>query len=290
MNSRHKLLLAGATLVLMLVTIGDLVLTNRRLASALRETQRSLESKRALVTQPTAQSRPMRDSNGDTLTNATNQSQPSRNRVTHPESSPLRNDPPERAARFNQAILGIERTYGKFFERTESWSPERREALKRQLALNQLALMDAISLQHSPINEEQSTAQAQSLQQALAENEQNLRAFLGSEYDEFDGFEKSRTYATTVADITNAMRAKGAQVSDQTEQKILNGYAAAMAAAANEAKAVDPQRLTESQRTELRQRQHRAVQLQLIQHLTGVMEAQQLDSFLEAYLEQQEGG
>jgi hypothetical protein len=199
-------------------------------------------------------------------------------------------DPDRQAAQFSQTVVDVERKYGRFFQHLGDWPPERREALKHQLALNQLAIMQAIVPKRLPMTEEQLTAQGEALRKVQVDNEQHLRGILGeADYHQFEGFEKTRAYVTTVDDIANAMRAKGVRVSDEMEQSILSGYAAAMAATAAKAKDVNPRQLTEAQRAELRERQHRELQLQLLKQLSGVLEERDLNSLLESYIEQQEG-
>lgn len=193
-----------------------------------------------------------------------------------------------RAHRFDEAYLGVEARYGRFFQKLAGWSPERLEALKRQLANNELELLRAAMLGASDTDPK---AAGDALRSAEARNRQQLQESLGeADYATFDASAKMEPYRESVGSIVNAMRAKNAQISGDAEESILGAYATAMQEAVRQGGPVDPRQLSEGPFADLKRRQADAFRIILMKKLSGVLDERQLRVFMEAEIEQGGGG
>jgi hypothetical protein len=193
-----------------------------------------------------------------------------------------------RADRFNEAYLRVEARYGRFFQTLVGWSPERLEALKRQLANNDLALMRASMLE---TYDSQGKATGDAVHQAEIGNEQQLKESLGdADYAAFDDLRKMDTYRESVSAIANSMRSKNVQVSNDMEESILRAYASAIQEAAQQASPVDIRQLNHDQLTALKEQQTNAFRILLFNRLSGVLNEKQISAFMEAEMEQEGGG
>lgn len=203
----------------------------------------------------------------------------------------LRDDPTWRAQRFNIAIIQVEARYGRFFGSLVGWSPERIEALKRQMASGDVALEQAALPQTLPITDEEQNAISAAMDATTAENARQLKDSLGdADYARFDASDKAQPYRDSVDSIANAMRSKNIQVSADLEESILGAYSNAVLEAAAKAEPVDMQSLSEAERSALRQKQQSAFRTVLLGKMSTVLDEQQLSVFLESELEQSGGG
>jgi hypothetical protein len=199
----------------------------------------------------------------------------------------LWDDPDWRADRFNEAYLRVEARYGRFFQTLVGWSPERLEALKRQLANNDLALMRAGMLE---TYDSDGKATGDAVHQTEIGNEQQLKESLGdADYAAFDGLRKMDTYRESVSAIANSMRSKNVQVSNDMEESILRAYASAIQEAAQQASPIDIRQLNHDQLAALKGQQTNAFRILLLNRLSGVLNEKQISVFMEAEIEQ-EGG
>ena len=198
-------------------------------------------------------------------------------------------DPAWRAARFNDAMLQAESRYGRFFLRL-NWPADRLEALKRQFATNDVALLQAaLSGAAGPRTDAEATAKREELDRLMAENQKALRNALGdSDYEKFDLVQRAEQYRESVGQIANTMRSRGIEVNSDLEEAILNGYAEAVrSVAAQPAPGTSAAALTDAQKADVRRQQAQAMQMELMRKLSGVLNEKQIDGFLQSYLEQQ---
>jgi hypothetical protein len=267
----------------LLVVLGWAWLANRQLTEELREAQAALRVERV-----------QRKARATALEPSTRAPARGVGEALESSATPLKlwSTPEERAAQFDQTVLETERRYGRFFiEHAHDWPPEKAEALKRQLALHQMAVMRALMPKRFPVTSADREAHEQEVLRLRTENEQELRRLLGeNDYADLDAFEKASVHRETVSGLTNAMRARGVAVSAESEQVILSAYAMAIEQAAAAVQGVDPSRLTDAERAAFRSAQRDAVQRQLLRELSGSLEAQQLNALLESHLEQEGGG
>ncbi len=283
---RTKILVQTGLLVAALGIAAWLAIENRRIGLELERTRKRAESGAGPLK---ASRRPAR--RGAELENAVaaapNQA-PGTSATPGPSMARLWDDPNWRADRFNEAYLQVEARFGRFFQKLAGWPPERLEALKRQLADNDLALMRAAM---TGAENPDPTAVGEALRAAEARNQQQLKEILGEAgYAEFDASQKTEPYRESVGSIVNTMRSQNAHVSDEAEESILGAYAAAIQEAACQAAPVDPRQLSEDQLSALRRQQKDAFRLILMNKLSGVLEGEQLRAFMEAEIEQEGGG
>lgn len=199
----------------------------------------------------------------------------------------LWDDPVWRARQFDEAYLRVEARYGRFFQKLAGWSPDRLEALKRQLANNDLALMRAAML----ADDSDGKFAGDAVRNAEAGNQQQLRELLGETgYAWFDASQKAEPYRESVGSIVDAMRAKSSPLSEDKQESVLGAYAAAMQEAAAQAAPVDPRQLTQDQLAALKRQQTEAFRARLMDKLSGVLDEAQLQVFMETEIEQEGGG
>jgi hypothetical protein len=184
--------------------------------------------------------------------------------------------------------LRVEARYGRFFQKLVGWPPDRLEALKRQLANNDLALM-RVAMMGADDPDGRSVGNA--IRDAEVNNQQQLRKILGdADYASFDASQKIEPYRASISSIINAMRAKGAQVNEDTGETILSAYATAMQEAVHQADPVDPKQLSQDQFAALRKKQADSFRVILMNKLSGVLDEAQLRVFMETEIEQDGGG
>ncbi len=199
------------------------------------------------------------------------------------------NDPAWRAARFNEAILRIEAKYGRLFSRLNDWSPERRAALKRLMAENELDLMQSMQSSDAPFTPAGMQTRMDALAKASNENTRRVREMMGeTDYAKLDSFEQERSSSESISSITNAMRSNGTDVSGALEESILTSYATALQEAAQQGSATDTRSLTSEQLADLKRQQLHAFHLILLKRMSGVLDEKQLNAFMASLIEQQE--
>lgn len=198
-------------------------------------------------------------------------------------------DPAWRAQRFNEAILRVERKYGRLFQRLGPLPPEKLEALKRQLAEGELTMAEAALPDKLPVDETEGAARRQAMQQAAAENDRQLQALLDDAgYANYEAFEKSQAYREAVSPLANAMRSGGVAVDEALEERMLDAYATAFRNASARAASADPTGLDEAGRAALKKSQMEALHLELMRQLSGVLNETQLNAFMQAQLESEQ--
>jgi len=198
-------------------------------------------------------------------------------------------DPAWRAQRFNEAILRVERKYGRLFQRLGPLPPEKLEALKRQLAEGELTMAEAALPDKLPVDETEGAVRRQAMQQAAAENDRRLQALLDdADYANYEAFERSQAYREAVSPLANAMRSSGVAVDEALEERMLDAYATAFRNASARAASADPTGLDEAGRAALKKSQMEALHLELMRQLSGVLNETQLDAFMQAQLESEQ--
>jgi hypothetical protein len=198
-------------------------------------------------------------------------------------------DPAWRAQRFNEAILRVERKYGRLFQRLGPLPPEKLEALKRQLAEGELTMAEAALPDKLPVDETEGVARRQAMQQAAAENDRQLQALLDDAgYANYEAFEKSQAYREAVSPLANAMRSSGVAVDEALEERMLDAYATAFRNASARAASADPTGLDEAGRAALKKSQMEALHLELMRQFSGVLNETQLNAFMQAQLESEQ--
>jgi hypothetical protein len=196
-------------------------------------------------------------------------------------------DPAWEAEHFSDAILRVEGRYGKFFSTLQGWPPEKLERLKRQLAMQELALVRAAGPGASVSPDEASEA----LQRTVQEQQTKLREILGdADLAKFDQFANAESFRPAVAGIANAMRSKGMKISGEMEDSLVVAYSDAKREAIKQVGPVSAVNLTDQQRDELREQQRQAFQIGLMKRLSAILDPQQLNTFMESQLEQQGAG
>jgi len=205
-----------------------------------------------------------------------------RSRTT--ELRKLWDDPQWRAARFNEAYLQNEGRYGKFFQSLVGWSPERLEALKRQMANNDLVLMKAAMLEDY---DSEGRSRGDGIRAAQTESQSDLKNCLGeAAFDSFNQFQTMENCRGTVSSIANAIRSRNVDFSSDMEESALSVYASAMQESGNRASQVDTRQLNQQQLAALKDQQIGAFRTLLTSKLNGVLTEQQLNAFMEAEIEQ----
>jgi hypothetical protein len=196
-----------------------------------------------------------------------------------------------RTARFNEMILGVEAKYGRFFQKLKGWPPEKLEALKRQLAANEVAMLETIITNGNPVGDAATKALQQTIQDIAAKNQQLLRENVGdADFAKLDAVEKMEPYRESVGSITNAMRSKGVDVTGELDNSILAAYATAVQDAAREATPINMSSLSEEERAALKKQQAEAFRIRLLKQMSGVLDEKQLQIFMETEIEQGGGG
>ncbi|MFA5262878.1 MAG: hypothetical protein WC378_03565 [Opitutaceae bacterium] len=195
-----------------------------------------------------------------------------------------------RAARVSETILRVEAKYGRFLLKLIDWPPEKLEALKRDLALNEVAILEAILTIGKPASEAGLNALQQTVRDLAAKNQELLKESLGEvDYSKLDAAEKMEPYRKAIDPIANAMRSKGVDVTEELGNSILAAYVAATQDAAREATPVDPKTLSPEEFAALKKQQTEAFRVRLLNKMSGVLDAKQLQIFMETVIEQSGG-
>jgi hypothetical protein len=188
-----------------------------------------------------------------------------------------------RAARYSEAYLHIEATFGKFFQALR-WPPERIESLKRQMADNQLAVI------HAALFEDYDSTGKEvgsSIRDAQIDGAQQMQAVLGPDnYEAYSHFQTMETCKDPVSAIANAMRSQGLEISDELESSLLGTYASATQEAAKQASSDDIIGLDDKQIAALRDQQTNAFRVLLMAKASKLLDQHQLDAFMSVEIEQ----
>jgi hypothetical protein len=197
-------------------------------------------------------------------------------------------NPDWRAARFDEAYLQVEARYGRFFQHLQGWSPERVEALKRQLADQSVAMLRVATTTFPADGATASLGEA--INQVRANNEVQLKATLtDEEYRDYEETERMETNRETVSNIMNTLRARGVVLDPVQEEAVLRTYANTLHEFATGASASPLPQVPRDQAADAHSQQIEAFNGGLMRQMSTVLTETQLKSFMEAYLEQQGG-
>ena len=194
-----------------------------------------------------------------------------------------------RAARFDEAYFRVEAEHGRFFQKLVGWSPERIEALKRQLAYNSLTIMQAATQSDGT----DGNTVGEAIQSADEKNKQQLRETLGEKhYTAFEESKRIETYRQSIGIIVNAMRSNSIQISADKEESILTAYAEAIKTAAQNLSPGDNDisKLGPDELAALKKKQMAAFNHVLFEKMSAVFDENQMNTFMQAALEHQNGG
>ena len=198
-------------------------------------------------------------------------------------------DPVWRGNRFNAAIIRIESQYGRFFLGIKA-TPEKKEAIKEQMAQNQMLLMELAEPKAGPVTDAERKAVGDAVLETLKSNKASLKASLGEEdYSALQRFNSTEAYRSSVDSITNAMRSKGIDVGGDLEETVLNEYTAATNDRSGEPSMPDPvgsSTLSQEQQPGLKSQQMQSFRIRLQKRMSAVLNDQQLSAFMESEMEQ----
>ncbi|HEY8993490.1 MAG TPA: hypothetical protein VIM71_02295 [Lacunisphaera sp.] len=183
-------------------------------------------------------------------------------------------DPRQREANLLRAKLNIEQTHGRIFQRLRNLPPEILDRLKLVLAENQLAMERGALPDRFPVDDSAAEAANENLSRIAKEGDEQVRALLGDEgYAQYSLSRQAEPYRESIEQVTNIMRARGAEVTEDMQERILDSYTRALVAAAkisaNDMTPAAFRALSESARQELRLKQ----QLRFDEILASTMSA-----------------
>lgn len=182
--------------------------------------------------------------------------------------------------------MRVEVKFGRALQKLKGWSPERIEALKRQLANDELALMRSSMPDIPASNDQERKAVADSIQETAAHNLEQLRESMGDpDFTVFETAQKIEPYRDYMASVVNAMRANSIEVNGDMEESMLSAYASAVEQAAKQAGSVDFSNLDESQQAQLKSLQNQAFQSILVKQLSAILSEDQVRAFMIASAE-----
>ncbi len=191
-------------------------------------------------------------------------------------------DPNWRSARYNESYLRIEARYGRFLLRSK-WTPERKEQFKALLANNDVAVFQA-ALEES--YDSDGKAIGSLIADTRTECEARLKAAMDSE--EMQAFKQCQVednYQSPVADLTNAMRAQGIEISNDLEQTLLSAYASAAIEASMQNGAANVVGLGDQELAVLKAAQAATFHTILLTHISPILNEEQANAFIAAEVE-----
>ena len=204
------------------------------------------------------------------------------------------NDPMQQAARLLAARAHVEQTKGRLFQRLKKNPPEKLDRLKTLLAETELATNVAAL----PSRVDPSAAEVRQINDTVtriqAEGDSRVKALLGpDDYANYAAYQKSETYRDTIEQVTNIMRSRGAAITDDQQEAVLDAYAEAMYAAAQDSAgdstAADYATMTDAQRQALRLRQLARFDQYLADKAAGVLDPANFKLFMESQYVQESG-
>jgi len=201
-------------------------------------------------------------------------------------------DPRQRDANLQQARLQIEITKSHLFQRLRNLPAERLEQLKTLLAETQLNAALAALPTHADLSPGEMNQIAQTLKGIQTESDSQVRDLLGAEdFAIYEGYQYSEPFRGTIEQVTNIMRARGAVVSADSQESILDAYASAMNAAAqdsgNDGTFVNWGSMTPDQQSAVRVQQLERFDAYLATKMAKVLEPEDYKIFMEAQLAQE---
>ena len=199
-----------------------------------------------------------------------------------------------REANLHRAKLNIEQTYGRLFQRLRNLPPETLDRLKTVLAENQLTMERGLLPDRFPADETAAKAAHDNLERIRKEGDEQVRAVLGDEgYAQYDLSRKAEPYRQSSEQVANIMRARGANVTEDMQERILDGYTRALVAAAEiSAKDTTPeafQALSDSARQELRSKQQARFDETLASTMSQILGPEEYKLFMESQFAQDIG-
>lgn len=196
----------------------------------------------------------------------------------------------DRTKYVQQARLRVEGRQGKLFQRLKDIPAETLSQLKDLMAAEEVDLaLIALPQKKNETREEEQTRIAQ-MAALNTKNAAAIQVLLGAEdYAKYTAYQQSLAYESTVDEITNIMRARGANVSGEQQDAILDAYANAIrnaaAISANEASPETLASMTDLQRLNLKNAQLARFDENLSVELAQVMSPNALQRFMAAEFE-----
>jgi hypothetical protein len=142
-------------------------------------------------------------------------------------------DPQQRAAHLARARLNVEQASGRLFQRLRHYSPEVLDRLKTALAEKQLAIERAALHDHLPGGDFDAVAGKERLDRIQQEADEQIRTTFGDEiYAQYTYAQQSEPLRGSIQQVTNVLRSRGIDVTDEMQEGILAGYTSALVAAA----------------------------------------------------------
>jgi len=196
-------------------------------------------------------------------------------------------DPREREARLQRAILNVEQTYGRLFQRLRNLPPDVLDRLKTALAEKLLAMERGSLPDHLPVSDADARAGKEKLDQIQKEADGQIQAVLGDEaYAQYVLFQQSEPYRPSIEQIANTMRSRGIDVNEEKQERILAGYTRALVAAAkisaNDTTPESFQALSDQARRELRSKQQARFDEVLASTMSTVLSPAEYKLFMES--------
>jgi hypothetical protein len=203
----------------------------------------------------------------------------------------LWSDPSWREARFKEAYVRVESQDGRALQKLVGWSPERLEALKRQLANADLSVMHAAMPDIAPVTDAERKAVSDNIRAVTETYQEQLRQTMGdADYSVFNAAQQMEPYRQSVDEAANAMRANNVQVNSDMEESMLAAYSGAAQEAAVQNSATNSAQLDDAQRAALKEQQDQAFHLILMKRMSAVLNETQLQVFMAATVEREGGG
>jgi hypothetical protein len=191
-----------------------------------------------------------------------------------------------RSQQLNRAYLSVESRFGRALLKLKGWSPDRIEALKRKLAEQDVAVMNASLPNQTPVTDAQRAATALGIQAMFTANQDELRQTMGDEdYTAFRSAVAMENYRPSVSSALNALRSNGLEISGSTEESVLAAYSQAVQEAASQNSSASIAGLSEDQISALKTEQDRTFNLALMRNVEAVLGDDQTQAFMAAIME-----
>jgi len=223
--------------------------------------------------------------------------QESKNDSLQREADPLAelkrrlDDPRQRNANLLRAKLNVEQTHGRLFQRLRNLPPETLDRLKDILAETQLAMERGALPDRIPVDDGAAKAASENLGRIAKDGDDQVHALLGDDgYAQYSLSRQTEPYRESIDQVTNIMRARGAAVTEDMQERVLDGYTRALVAAAKiSASDTTPESfrtLSESARQELRLKQQLRFDEILASTMSGILSPTEYKLFMESQFAQ----
>jgi hypothetical protein len=196
-------------------------------------------------------------------------------------------DPSQHTAHLARARLKVEQNYSRLFQRLRNLPPEVLDQLKTALAEKQLALERGALPDRLPVSDAEAKTGKARLDRIQQETDAQLRAVFGDEvYAQYNYVQQSEPLRGSIEQVTNLMRSRGVDVTEEMQENILAGYTSALVAAATvSASDTTPeafQALSEAARQELRAKQQSRFDEALASTMSKILSPDDYKLFMES--------